>query len=257
MTYDELIILTDTLADDLVPMPTLADDVCPTCHTAKDEQYAYCYSCTKVNDAIGFPCPHVIPISFYMTPADDEPPSPLRERMHDYKESDDPAAAQRAARDVGAILTRYLLEHGDALRRRLGAWDSLVAVPSKKHLGPPPLATALEPFGDLVGHVTPMLAAGPDPIGRSAPSADGFATTRDVTERRVLLIDDTFTTGATLHSAAATLTDAGATILAGVVIARKINPDPRWANTQAVWDRQSRTRFSFSGEPFWYTELLS
>jgi predicted amidophosphoribosyltransferase len=255
VTYDELVELTDTLAGDLVPMPSAGPDVCPHCHTARDESYPLCYSCGRVRRGFGHPCPHVLPISFYMTPAANQPISQLREWLHDYKEHADDDVRNTAGVMVAGILARYLVEHATALRERLGDWDHLVAVPSKKHDGPPALAVALADFDDHLGAVSPLLQPGPGEIQRSIPNAAGFETRTNVNGLRVLLVDDTFTTGATLHSAAHALVAGGAIVLAAVVVARKINPDPRWANTAQVWDRQVAIPFSFTDEPFWYDEL--
>jgi hypoxanthine phosphoribosyltransferase len=48
---------------------------------------------------------------------------------------------------------------------------------------------------------------------------------RDIEGKRVLLLDDVYTSGASIQSAASTLALAGARVIAGVVVARFINPD--------------------------------
>ena len=67
----------------------------------------------------------------------------------------------------------------------------------------------------------------------------------------MLLLDDTFTTGATLQSAAFALRANGAEVLAGVVVARKINPNLTFPESVAIWDRQSGREFRFTDPPFW------
>jgi len=59
-----------------------------------------------------------------------------------------------------------------------------------------------------------------------------------------------YTTGAHLQSAAYVLDRAGATVVAGLVIARKINPDPVYY-TYEVWDRQALVPFNFTDSPWW------
>jgi orotate phosphoribosyltransferase len=56
-------------------------------------------------------------------------------------------------------------------------------------------------------------------------SDQGFALTEDVTGRSVLLLDDTFTTGARAQSAASALQMGGATVIAIVPAARYMNPE--------------------------------
>jgi adenine/guanine phosphoribosyltransferase-like PRPP-binding protein len=56
-------------------------------------------------------------------------------------------------------------------------------------------------------------------------SREKFVAHRALTGEAVLLIDDTWTTGANLQSAARALKDAGAGPLAGVVIGRHLNRD--------------------------------
>ncbi len=250
---DPLVELTDPLATALVPVPGDGPDVCPHCHTSKDEQYDLCYSCNRLREALGELRPPVIPISYYHRPGDGEPPSVLRDLMHDYKEHEDPDRREAAAQSVAAILARYLHEHGAALRERFGGWDLAAVVPSKKHTERPRLEVALGPYQAILGEVRPLLEAADGAIGRSQPNRQAFVTTTDVAGVSVLLMDDTFTTGATLHSAAEALFDHDATVVAAVVVVRKINPDPRWANTQQVWDRQSAISFDFREHPFWVT----
>jgi hypothetical protein len=60
----------------------------------------------------------------------------------------------------------------------------------------------------------------------------------------VLLVDDTFTSGARLQSAASALALGGATVVAGVVVGRFCNPGFNDA-TQQLWDDASERRFSF------------
>jgi hypothetical protein len=55
--------------------------------------------------------------------------------------------------------------------------------------------------------------------------ADRFTVTRSVDGEVVLVLDDTFTRGATLFSAVAALRDAGATVAGPLVVGRHVLPD--------------------------------
>lgn len=62
--------------------------------------------------------------------------------------------------------------------------------------------------------------------------------------RHVLLLDDTFTTGAALQSAASALAVAGAQVVAAVVVGRVINPEFS-AQAGELWRSAAATPFDF------------
>lgn len=62
-----------------------------------------------------------------------------------------------------------------------------------------------------------------------------FAVTRSVNGERILLLDDTFTSGATLFSAVAALRDAGAQVVGPVVLGRHVRPDWPPSRTMLSW----------------------
>jgi predicted amidophosphoribosyltransferase len=251
MTHDDLVTLTDNFAQFLVPIPADAVDVCPICRTGKQPNYALCYSCGKVSSSFATPCRTIIPISYYTTPTEG-PGSPLREAMHDFKEHDDIDTRHKARHIVGGILVRYMHEHGQRMTEVYGPWDAIVAVPSTHHDQQPALAeTVTSDFARLFDAPWPILGRGTGEIQRNRFSPEGFQIVGTVPEGlKVLLIDDTLTTSASLQSAAHVLATAGAKVIAAVVIARKINPSPTFGS-QDVWDRQSAIPFSFTAAPFW------
>jgi glutamine phosphoribosylpyrophosphate amidotransferase len=169
--------------------------------------------------------------------------------MHNYKESDEPSVRVEESRIVGGILVRYLVEHGDRLAEIFGSWDAVVPVPSTKNSAPSALTRALT--SDYSNFVEPAewLTRGTGSMSFNHASESGFQPTTDVEGALVLLIDDTFTTGARMHSAAHSLRAGGAKIAVGVVVARKINP-PNF-NTSELWERQAAIPFRFPDEPWW------
>ena len=58
----------------------------------------------------------------------------------------------------------------------------------------------------------------------------------------MLLVDDTYPTGARLQSAHHGLVAAGSTVVAAIVVTRKINPDPRYGSDR-LWERQAAVPF--------------
>jgi predicted amidophosphoribosyltransferase len=174
--------------------------------------------------------------------------------MHDYKESPDPSVQLTQSRVVAGILARYVYEHSEALVDRYGDWDNVVVVPSTKHPYPSALARALaSDYSDVISPID-WLTLGAGSMGFNQASESGFVPAPDIEGSSVLLVDDTFTTGARIHSAAHALQSAGAQVIAGLVVARKINPDPKYF-TDEVWDRQSVIPFVFTDPPWWSTNL--
>lgn len=244
MTAD-LIAISDMLADELVPMPDDAPDVCPMCRSGRTSRHALCSSCTNTSSQVAHPCPMIIPISFYAKP------SPLRERMHDFKEHSDDTVRARESRNVAAIAARYIAEHGEALAERFGAWDETIAVPSTHHNDRPALQSSIEEnFPGIFAPFARPLIQGPGDMGFNQASESGFVPTEVVEGKRFLLIDDTFTTGARLHSAHHALVASGAIVPAAIIVTRKINPSAHYGSLD-MWNRQTQIAFRFDAPPWW------
>lgn len=244
MTTD-LVAVSDALAGELTPMPADAADVCPMCRSGRTPSHSLCRSCVTTSRQVAHPCPRIIPISFYVTP------SPLRDRMHDFKQHLDEAVRESESRAVAAIAARYLVEHGDALAERFGAWEATVAVPSTHHSGEPALQVAIEAnFPAAFAPFARPLVQGPGNMGFNRANETGFLADEDVAGKSYLLVDDTFTTGARIHSAHHALVAAGAAVPAAIVVTRKINPSPEYG-TLKLWNRQSQIEFSFDSPPWW------
>lgn len=244
-----LIATSDKLAPELVPMPGDAPDVCPLCRSGRTRPELLCYSCQRTSAQVQYPCPLVIPISYYTTP------SVLRDRMHDYKEHTEPEVRQEEARKVAAILARYFFEHHDTLVARFGGWDGVVAVPSSHHTRPPALQCAVEAnFPGSLGEFIRPLQRGPGEMNFNRAHPSGFVPVPEMTRpgQRLLLVDDTYTTGARLQSAHHALRTAGFSVTAAVVVTRKINPDARYGS-DILWERQSAKMFDFTTCPWWAT----
>lgn len=241
MTPAELRRTTDGLASELVVVPTDGPDVCPTCRSWRPPESALCTSCEQL-EALSSPCPVVVPISLYAKP------SPMRDRLRFYK---DPEGADHARYpgEVAAIVERFFSEHGDRLRARTGGWDTVCVVPSTSRPPPHPLAMVLEGCSTLDAPQG-LLVRGAGEVGHRRPSDAAFVPRGAVNGRRILVLDDVYTSGARAHSAASALTVAGATVAVIVVIARRVNPG--WeAGVQALWDRQVALHYDFAAPPWW------
>ena len=146
------------------------------------------------------------------------------------------AGATEAGARLTAMLARFLREHSDQVWRAAGmaAGPELAAiVPSGQgRPGPHPLLGIVASCVDVP--IVPLSAA-PGAAVRARGLADGVAVGwltvgGAVAGADVLLVDDTWVSGASAQSAAAALKAAGARRVALVVIGRHVDPaDPRSA----------------------------
>jgi hypothetical protein len=139
--------------------------------------------------------------------------------------SDPPDEGARAS--LRALLLVFLRDHGPCVWRHAGmpAPTRLAVVPGGQgRPGPHPLLTLVSPHLALAGV---MLGVRPgEPLGRSL-NPSRFAADRGVAGASVLLLDDTWVSGASAQSAAVALRMAGARHVAVVVLGRHLNPaDP-------------------------------
>ena len=231
--------LGDSLASDCVSVPMLGPDVCPICRGHRDATQGLCDSCTVCHRNLGSLRP-VVPMSLYAKP------STMRDRLRGYKDNDDASTRRRLSRDVAALVERFFIQHRAALAHRFGSWDAVCIVPSTDREPPHPLVQALADHGaGSLGPLEQLLRRGPGEVAHRKAHRLAFEPTAEVAGRRVLLLDDVFTTGARSQSAAYALAEAGAAVSAIVVIARRINPDWR-PEVAEWWNRQLAVPFSWS-----------
>jgi len=205
-----------TLYENVLLGPRRGPDVCSTCFNFT-AGYSRCWACAHGQPALDA----VAPISY----------SVAREQLHhalaSYKRLDG-EVARRLQAILAAILWRYLGCHEACVAKAADAnhFDLVTTVPS----GDPardehhPLRAIV---GELVGptrerHRRLLRRTGAQTAPREF-SAAKFEPTGELDHRSVLLIDDTWTTGASAQSAAAALKAAGADRVAAVTIGRHLN----------------------------------
>ncbi|TDD27017.1 phosphoribosyltransferase [Actinomadura sp. KC06] len=128
-----------------------------------------------------------------------------------------------------------------------GMFTLATTVPSTRQEAQP----GVHPFVDVVGKIRrlvtcyrPVLERGPGAAAHNLASDGAFRANERIDGARVLLLDDTFTTGARLQSAASVLTAAGAASVIAVVIGRVI--DSTWnENCSRIWEQATATEFDF------------
>ena len=196
--------------------PRAGAGVCRTCFNLTDG-FDQCYACTQ--------SPHhldaVAPISY----------SVAHEQLHHslaaYKRVNG-AVGRRLALQLAAVLWRFLDEHEACVARaaKTKTFDLVATVPSgdperdRDHPLREIVSTLIGPTRDRHER---LLRRTDSPRTPHEYSADKFTAARDLAGDAILLIDDTWTTGANAQSAAAALKAAGAGPVAAVVIGRHLN----------------------------------
>jgi hypothetical protein len=197
--------------------PRRGPDVCGVCFNFTNG-YERCYACAHGELWLDVVCP----ISY----------SVAREQLHralwGYKRLEG-EAARRLTVELAAVLWRHLARHEPCVAQAAGldgGFDLVTTVPSvdREREEHHPLRHIV---GDLVGptrdrHET-LLRRSAKPVECRAFDGGKYEPTRRTSGSSVLLIDDTWTTGASAQSAAAALKTAGAGPVAAVVIGRHLN----------------------------------
>jgi hypothetical protein len=136
--------------------------------------------------------------------------------------------ARRLTVELAAVLWRFLSVHERCIARAADAADFRLAttVPSGDR-SRDPVHPLRQIVGELVGptreRYEPLLRRSDLDVGVRQVYAGKFEPTRKLDGEPVLLIDDTWTTGANARSAAAALAGAGAGRVGAVVIGRHLN----------------------------------
>ncbi len=207
--------LSDPYANFLLA-PRAGDGVCRRCFNLTDG-YDLCFACQHGGNSIDV----VAPISYSVAGEQ------LHHALAGYKRvSAD--WAQALTRQIAAVLWRHLALHEQCLARAAGVerFTQVTVVPSgtaSRQL-PHPLeeivARLVEPTRE---RYTPLLRRTAHPVPLHSFSVDRFVAVAGLSGEPVLLIDDTWTTGASAQSAAATLKKAGSGPIAAVVVGRHLN----------------------------------
>jgi hypothetical protein len=201
--------------------------VCTVCFNLT-RGFERCYSCARGELTLAA----VVPISYSVGGEQ------LHHALMGYKRLNG-EIARRLTVELAAVLWRFLAlhEHCVAAAARVPAFELVTTVPSgaPERDGQHPLRRIV---GDMVGptrqRYARLLRRSSLPVGPREVNTDKFNPLRRLRGERVLLIDDTWTTGASARSAAGALHGAGAGPVAAVVIGRYLNR--RWGENDRRLD---------------------
>jgi predicted amidophosphoribosyltransferase len=233
-TVGDIQALTDPYLGTFTPVPPPGAGVCDVCHGAPNPGWSRCWGCDQTIRQVSRPLTRILPVTLAASMG------PMHYLLRKYKDGP-PELQQRLRPRVAALLARFLQHH----RRCIGDWDTITVVPSSVgRPGPHPLTQTIGMVPALASTSAELLHATDRPARHLAASDEGFTVVADVQDRRVLLVDDTLTSGAELQSAASALQAAGAVIPAAVVLGRYLSPDFNQAAAD-LWDRAHARPFSF------------
>lgn len=208
---------TDPYLETFVPVLPAQPGVCDVCHSAPNPGFLRCKSCATTVSQVTRPVTRVVPISLCVAY------SQLHDLLRKYKDAS-VVLQDRLRPRAAALLGRFLQEH----RHCLGEWDVLTTVPSGSgREGLHPLSRAIAMLGEFRRQLVHVLEPGRIPEGDRHLNAadDRFRVRTSVDGTHALLVDDMFTTGAAVQSAASALQLAGAQAIAAVVLGRYVKPD--------------------------------
>lgn len=197
--------------------PRTGPDICRTCFNFT-RGYARCYGCAHAESHLDA----VAPISYSIGGEQ------LHRALFGYKRLGGDIA-RRLTVELAAVLWRFLARHERCVAEAAGVgsrFELVTTVPSTD-TG----SAAEHPLRHIVGDLaaptrereTDLLRRSEQPSTPHEFDAHKYEAVCDLNGRTVLLIDDTWTTGANAQSAAAALKTAGAGRVGAVVIGRHVN----------------------------------
>lgn len=196
--------------------PRLGPAVCGVCFNLTDREDR-CRACAQSSlylDAVA-------PISYSIAGGH------LHHALAAYKRGAD-RETNRLAAELAAVLWRHLEAHERCLARAVGIdeFELVTTVPSseREHDDAHPLRRLVgQTIGPTRNRHVRLLRRSYSSVQRHVFSAARYETDGRIAGQAVLLVDDTWTTGANAQSAAAALKQAGAGPVAALIIGRHLN----------------------------------
>jgi predicted amidophosphoribosyltransferase len=198
--------------------------VCPVCRTFHDPRFGQCVACSRQPNLLDA----VAPITYSVDSGQ------MHAALRGYKDDPHGQVCRFHTVRLTAILWRFLERHESCVSAAAGVdqFDLVTTVPSKSgdrdeernHLRII-VGQWCRPTAERWQRT--LRPAEPPILGRQF-SEQRYVADPAVAGERVLIIDDTWTTGSSMQSAAAALREAGAQTVAAVVIGRPLRLDFAW-----------------------------
>lgn len=196
--------------------PVRGPSVCDVCLTFTDG-YPRCYTCARTPQALDA----LAPISYSVAAGQ------LHHVLAAYKRLNGDVG-RRLSTQLAAVLWRFLSDHERCLAQAVGvpSFELVATVPSgdgERDADHPLHWIVSEAVGPTRDRHQRLLGRSGVPVMSHEFDRRRYELTGRLPDGAVLMIDDTWTTGANVQSAATALKEAGAHTVAAVVIGRHLN----------------------------------
>ncbi len=209
----------DSYLNVLAPPPPTGPSICEVCHRGTDQR-TRCYKCHRHWEQFaGETADAVMPISIAITGGQ------LAHELGQYKYNYSAEVRRQFTIGLAGVLARFLAHHEECVADAVGvdSFDLVTCVPGTRQRSEShPLAVILgRTLTRTRGRFADVMTANGE--NDRQLKVDRVIVTGEVAGRAVLLVDDTWTTGASLQSAAIALKRSGARTVAGLVIGRRLD----------------------------------
>lgn len=216
------------------PVPPAAPGVCPSCHAGCRPGSRRCPTCVRTAAQVTYPAPAVVPVSLFRSGDD------LWFLLRRYKDGRDAAVRRECRRRLSRLLASFLRLHAGCIAPDCPHWLVTTVPPTHARAERRPLERVVRRSPWLRRRYVRSLEAARPPEHNEASDA-AFRVIADVAGRDLIIVDDTYTTGASVHSAASALQLAGARVVGVVVLGRVVNPAV--PVERALWGQARRRPF--------------
>ncbi len=222
--------------DALILPPLPSTKVCGSCRGLLGGRVGTCFNCEQNAQALDGAVQPIVAVSIYRKPGS------LRDWLTFYKDDGETLADPIAGQAVGRIFARFI-EQNRGWIASLEA-DGAIVVPSTVRPPPHPLAVLLQANGSMPFPILTGLSRTSEELGHNRPNPDAFRVTSELAGKRILLLDDVYTSGARSQSAAFALRSSGVMVAGLIVLGRRNNPDYS-EDSAAVYAAQQSASFSW------------
>ncbi len=233
-----------------MPAPLVGPGVCATCRGPVRAGSVACWCCRRVCAGLGIlpgSLPPIVPMGLYRQG------DPWNAVLRRYKDAPVAAARRYFADLLGCRVEHFLSLHGPCLDCETDGFDAFCVVPSSRAGGivtaPHPLEFVLERISLMRSLRVVRLVAGDDPAGHLRPSKAAFVADRieNGTGNRVLVVDDSWVTGARALSAVAALDSVGTAVAGVLVLGRSVDTSAS-SRSRSWWDDHEGGRPQSTGD---------